>query len=617
VEKEQFVQALKRFKGIVYLLVALSAMIVPVSHVVQASPARLQSDEQSGESGVAGTSYTSPHFGYSITWDRAWSVTDESNEADTDSLTLTNNISIVSLNGIPFQADLPACIDGFAQPFRTDDTVSEFDQRKTADGPVGGEDDDRVWSVFEFTYTGENSDPVDFTMYVDCRWIVEGESALIISSLANADTYDSQVEPLEELLAGLSIEGSTGTAPDDDDTEDSGPADSGDTSDLGRFVQLSADDVDTFWTREFPLVSGGQEYTPPADVIAFDTDLDTDCGEIAVMEVGPAYCALDKTIYYDLAFAQIQVDNFGSTSVIAVVMAHETGHHVQNLMQWKKCAQSPCLDPTEMTSQEFELQADCFAGAWMADAETRGRLGNFDIEANIAQFALILGDEGIGNSADPGVHGKAARRTYEFLNGYYNGVTECLTISAASDPARNGGANANAEDAGQREPAADATEESNGSEDDPTVTADDPTPTEGNDQTGLIQVGEEYGIELRDSTLSITVTDAQAVSELPSNLEPDGKYLVVLFTLQREAEAAGPFPYESFVLVDGDGNEYEFNEVATDAILKTAETLPDGVDQAIEDGLTYRLAIAFDVPEDASGFTFSTSSGEFPVELDI
>jgi predicted metalloprotease len=605
------VHSLRRIRGLVYLLMAFSALILPIADIAYASPPAQQTDEQqgAGESGVVGNSYTSPSFGYSITWDRTWSVSDEKNEPDANSLTLTNDTTIVTLESVLDKTDIASCVETFADAFAAGDGISDFEQMELEDGPAAGEEAGRNWAVYNFTYTAESSDSIDFALYVDCRSIVEAESLLVIYAFIPADAFDSQVEPLGELLQGLSMDGSTG--PSTDEPEDAGT--NGDTSDLGRFIQISADDINTFWTREFPLISGGTEYTPPADVIPFDADVETDCGTIAVMEVGPAYCPFDQTIYYDLAFAQGQVDNFGSTSVIAVVMAHETGHHIQNLMQWKECEQTPCLDPMEMTSQEFELQADCFAGAWLADAETRGRLGSFDIETNIAQFALILGDQGTGNTADPGAHGKAARRVFEFLNGYYNGVTECLKISAASDPARNGGANANTNSV---DPTATPDEPTPEAEK-PTKTADEPTPTSKAGTDELIQIGDEYEIELRNATLSMTVTSTQAIDDLGGGFEADGTYLVVAFTLERDAETAGPFTYNSFILTDSDGNEYEFDEAATDAVLKTAETLPDGIDQDIESGQRYKLVIIYDVPTDASGFVFSTSNGDFPVELDV
>src|SRR5262249_37723952 len=86
-------------------------------------------------------------------------------------------------------------------------------------------------------------------------------------------------------------------------------------------------------------------------------------------------------------------------------------------------------------SQELETMADCFAGAWSRDAEQRGRLGNFDIEENIAQYALAFNDTESG-AADPGAHGRGALRVYWFLDGYYFGATSCLDASPAT--ARHG-----------------------------------------------------------------------------------------------------------------------------------------------------------------------------------
>jgi len=172
-------------------LVALSALILPVAQIASARPLAAQTKDGSSESGVVGNSYTSPNFGYSITWDRAWTVTDEQNGADGDSLTLSNDVSVVTLSGIEFPLDLQTCIDSFTQQFVDDEAVSDFGPRQTGDGPVGGEDDGRLWAVFDFTYTAEDSEPIDFSVYVDCRFNVEGESALIISSIVEGAAYES------------------------------------------------------------------------------------------------------------------------------------------------------------------------------------------------------------------------------------------------------------------------------------------------------------------------------------------------------------------------------------------------------------------------------------------
>jgi hypothetical protein len=117
----------------------------------------------------------------------------------------------------------------------------------------------------------------------------------------------------------------------------------------------------------------------------------------------------------------------------------------------------------------------------------------------------------------------------------------------------------------------------------------------------------------------MTVSQTETIDEIDAGggFTADGTYLVVFFSLDRAADAPGPFTYDSFIVTDSDGNEYEYDEDATDALLKTSEDFADGVDQEIESDVTYNLAIAFDVPADAEGFIFSTSAGDFPVELDV
>jgi hypothetical protein len=198
-----------------------------------------------------------------------------------------------------------------------------------------------------------------------------------------------------------------------------------------------------------------------------------------------------------------------------------------------------------------------------------------------------------------------------FLDGYYKGVTSCLTISAATDPARNGGANANT-NTPTDEPTATP-------EDEPTQTSDnEPTPTV-EPTNELIQMGDEFAIELRNATLTMSINQTETIDEIDAGggFTADGTYVIVFFSLVRDADAPGPFTYDSFILTDSDGNEYEFDEGATDALLKTSEDVADGVDQEIESDVTFNLAIVFDVPTDASGFIFSTSGGDFQVELDV
>ena len=601
--------SLQRISKSLVLLMSLSVLLLLIPGVASARPLALQSDEDSGQTGVEGNSYTSPTFGYSITWDRQWSVSDELNEAEYNKLVLTNDVASVYFEGVADSADIETCLDTVAGSLDNQDGVDDVEIAEDSDGPVGGVESNRAWAIYTFSYTSEEGEDFVFAEYIDCRSVVEGESLLVITMLVTVDDLGSQLEPLASLLDGVAIDGSTGSSQGNTRGEgDNIPA----SGELADFVLTSGNDIDDFWEREFPLISGGIEYAPPADVIPFDDSVTTDCGAVGIGEVGPFYCPLDSTIYYDLAYGEFQIESFGTASVIAVAMAHEWGHHIQNLMQWAECTQTPCLDPSEMTSQEFELQADCFAGAWVADAETRGRMGGTDVETNITQFALLLGDEGVGNTADPGAHGKGAKRVYQFLTGYYEGATECLKISAATDPARAGGKTAVTPEPTE-EATAEPTEEATAEPTEETTAE----PTEEATTGGLFEMGDEFEIVIRRATFLITITSTETAGSLPvTGFTADGKYLAIYFSLDREASSAGSFPFESFIVTDSEGNEYEFDEAATDALLKTSDVFPDGVDQDLEEGSTYNLAIVFDVPTDASGFTLESTNGDIEVTLD-
>ena len=592
----------RRFRFTSLLILVMFALSLFSAGGVRARPLALQSDDKS-KTAVDGNSYTSPTFGYSVAWDSNWTVTNEVDDSDYNQLSLTNDISTVYFEGIVNDSDLKSCIDAMVGVLEGIDGVSNVQPLENDEGPIAGSESDQEWAIFTLSLESD-SDTFELAYYIDCRPIVEGESLLVISMETALDDLESQADALDELLAGVAIDGSTGSSGDDGNNV---PDDNGSGSDTADFIAISGDDIDAFWQREFPKISGGKAYVAPAEVISFDQTVETDCGTASPMEIGPFYCPPSQKIYYDLEFAAFQLDIYKTQSVIAVTMAHEWGHHIQNLMDWAECNQTPCLNPSEMTSQEFELQADCFAGAWIADAEGRGRLGGTDVETNITQFAQLLGDEGIGNTADPGAHGKGARRVYQMLTGYYEGVTTCLEISAATDPARNGGANANSNSSsnGTAEPTPEVTAEA----------TEEATAEAGN--TDLIAIGDEFTIELPNASLAMTVTDVDTAGDLGGGREADGQFVVVYFSLDREAEAAGPFPYDSFILVDNDGNEYDADVRNTDAYLKTSSDFPDGTDQEIESGTTYNLAIVFDVPTDTSGFIFGTADGDFQVDLEI
>jgi len=363
-------------RGLALMFAAVAALIAPALNSAFASPLVQNDTTGNSTSAVEGNSYTSPSFGYTISWGHEWSVTDEQNDADYNKLVVNNGDTSVYFEGVKDSGTLDDCVSTLVDNLSSTKGASKVAQLEDANGPIGGSEDSRSWTVYGFTFTDTDGTKGDYAEYIDCRPISSGESILVISAIFSQDDLDAQMSAIADLLTGLSLTGDT-NGPGSDATETPVPENGSMTNaELSDWVDVSASDVDDFWTREFPLISGGKKFSPLPKVESFDSSTSTGCGDVSVGDVGPFYCPADMTVYYDLEFGQVQIDNFGSPSVIAVTMAHEIGHHIENLMGWDECTKTPCLDPHQMTSQEFELLADCFAGAWMADAETRGRMGS-------------------------------------------------------------------------------------------------------------------------------------------------------------------------------------------------------------------------------------------------
>ena len=267
-----------------------------------------------------------------------------------------------------------------------------------------------------------------------------------------------------------------------------------------------------------------------------------------------------------------------------------------------KCLQTPCLDPNILTSLEMEYAADCYGGAWTSDAELRGRLGSVDVDATIVQFMFVL--SGDTESADAQSHGTGALRVWWYLNGYVDGAAKCYETSVVTrDWAQTGPPNPDPQTQADVEPTASA--------DEPTEAADEPTstPEAGGDEDAA-QIGD--AIETGEGTVTVTKTDS---SDEVEGRTADGTFLIVFVTLERPDDVSGVYPYEDWNLTDADGNEYELDSGATDALLATA--YDDGVDEVLDGGNIYKIALVFDVPTDAEGFTLGNSSENVLIQLDV
>jgi uncharacterized protein len=190
--------------------------------------------------------------------------------------------------------------------------------------------------------------------------------------------------------------------------------------------------IETYWTGAL------QGYTPAKTTI-FDDAVSTGCGD-ATSATGPFYCPPDRRVYLDLGFFQELQDRFGAKDAPfarAYVLAHEYGHHVQNLVGNLQ----PGGNDTgaEGRSVRTELQADCFAGVWANHAQATGYIKQLtaqDISA-ADEAAAAVGDDHIqqssGGTVDPDSfsHGTSEQRVRWFTQGYKSGSPDdCDTFNA-------------------------------------------------------------------------------------------------------------------------------------------------------------------------------------------
>jgi predicted metalloprotease len=209
-----------------------------------------------------------------------------------------------------------------------------------------------------------------------------------------------------------------------------------DTVDFLRFV---TGDINDFWAGRFETARSTYR---PAIVNVFDDQVQTACGP-ATEAVGPFYCPADEQVYLDLDFFRELAQRFQAPGDFAqaYVVAHEIGHHVQNITGiTDQVNQASAADPSAANdlSVRTELQADCLAGVWGHSTYERGLLENGDLDEGL-RAAAAVGDDRIQRQTtgqinpETWTHGSSEQRSEWFRRGFDSGDPEsCDTFSDAA-----------------------------------------------------------------------------------------------------------------------------------------------------------------------------------------
>jgi len=204
-----------------------------------------------------------------------------------------------------------------------------------------------------------------------------------------------------------------------------------------QFASVVLAETEDVWNGVFQ--AAGVQYQEPRMVV-FSGQVQSACG-FASAASGPFYCPGDKQVYIDLDFFDELANRFGASGDFAqaYVIAHEVGHHVQNLTgvlpKFNQARQRMNQADANAMSVRVELQADCYAGVWANHTDQKGLLEAGDLDEAL-NAAFQIGDDTLQKRSQGYVvpesfnHGTSAQRKRWFLKGYQSGDEDsCDTFS--------------------------------------------------------------------------------------------------------------------------------------------------------------------------------------------
>ena len=206
------------------------------------------------------------------------------------------------------------------------------------------------------------------------------------------------------------------------------------------FVSVVLADTEDTWQSIFQ--QNGKVYRQPR-LVLFKGSVDSACG-FAESAMGPFYCPGDEKVYIDLDFYTELKDQLGAPGDFAqaYVIAHEVGHHVQNLVGTSDEVQKLQSRSDEVTANKYsvmlELQADCYAGVWAYHADKERQIIEAGDIEEATNAAAKIGDDALQKRSqgyvvpDSFTHGTSAQRVKWFDAGFASGdIDSCDTFSAA------------------------------------------------------------------------------------------------------------------------------------------------------------------------------------------